>query len=238
MPCWDHKKGRRWCAGFFVVLVKTGALRSPETPWPPLHRFSFENLADAPAGACWRLRPRPEAPGLHLCPAGHIPSPCTPEGTGERIPPHGVAVPLRSAFGLRNRRGRFAPPAPPGLRCIGFLSKTSLTLRPAPAGAFAPGQRPRGSIRAFGPPRAFSRSGVPVVPVLGTSGAFYPCFRSRRPLFWDVRRTFGGWLLDLVHHRGVWCTEGVKMAVWYMRGPSGVRGDVFWDFLCLYYING
>ena len=30
---------------------------------------------------------------------------------------------------------------------------------------------------------------VPSVPESGTSGAFYPFFRSRRPCFWDVRRT-------------------------------------------------
>ena len=34
-------------------------------------------------------------------------------------------------------RGRCAPPKPPDLRCIGFLTKTSLTLRSAPDGAFA-----------------------------------------------------------------------------------------------------
>ena len=42
------------------------------------------------------------APAFLLCvPSRAYISPCTPEGTGEGIPPHGFAVPFRSAFGLR-----------------------------------------------------------------------------------------------------------------------------------------
>ena len=33
-------------------------------------------------------------------------------------------------------RGCFAPPKPPGLHCFNFLTKVSLTFRPAPDGAF------------------------------------------------------------------------------------------------------
>jgi len=102
MPCWDHKKGRRWCAGFFCGPFPTPCrfATSPfqgecgrslsRLPVPPGRRIA-PTCGTAPDGAIARLCRAPFVPSRAYI------SPCAPEGTGERVPPHGFAVPLRSA---------------------------------------------------------------------------------------------------------------------------------------------